>query len=70
MAAERVFVDTNVLVNKVPSGGKQIHNANIVATMLAFDIPQLITYNVVDFQRFAGLITVDSQAAASAVDPG
>lgn len=45
-----------VLLDRVPSGGKQIHDANIVATMLAYDIPQLLTYNFDDFQRFAGFV--------------
>ena len=44
------------LLDKVPSGGKQIHDANFVATMLAYDIPQLLTYNHDDFQRFAGFV--------------
>jgi predicted nucleic acid-binding protein len=48
--------DANIVLDKVPSGGKQIHDANIVATMLAYDIPQLLTYNHDDFQRFAGFV--------------
>ena len=39
-------------------GGKQIHDANIVATMLAYDIRLLLTYNVDDFRRFGELITI------------
>ena len=27
-------------------GGKQVHDANIVATMLAYDVPCLLTHNV------------------------
>lgn len=50
-----------LLLDKVLCGGKQIHDANIVATMIAFDVPQLVTYNVADFQRFAGLISVVSE---------
>ncbi len=37
-------------------GGKQVHDANIAATMLAHGITRLLTFNVADFQRFAGLI--------------
>ena len=44
------------LLEHVPTVGKQIHDANIVATMLAFDIPQLVTYNLDDFRRFSGFI--------------
>lgn len=40
-------------------GGKQVH-ANIVATMLAYDIPCLLTHNIKDFQRFEGLIKIES----------
>lgn len=47
-----------LLLDKVPCGGKQIHDANIVATMLAFDIPQLFTYNLDDFRRFDSFIRV------------
>jgi len=41
-----------------PTGGKQVHDANIVATMLAFDIDALLTHNVEDFKRFSNVITV------------
>lgn len=39
-------------------GGKQVHDANIVATMLAYDIPCLLTHNTKDFERFADLIKI------------
>lgn len=40
-------------------GGKQVHDANIVATMLAYDIPCLLTYNIKDFQRFSKTIRIE-----------
>ncbi len=40
-------------------GGKQIHDANIVATMRAYDIPCLLTHNVKDFQRFGEIIKIE-----------
>ena len=44
---------------KVPFDAKAaLGNANIVATMLAYDIPQLVTFNVDDFRRFAGFVDV------------
>ncbi|MCC5661097.1 PIN domain-containing protein [Nostoc sp. XA010] len=46
------------LMEEIPSGGKQVHDANIVATMLVYGIPQLLTHNTSDFARFSGLITV------------
>ena len=44
------------LVRRVPRGGKQVHDANIVATMLAHRISRPLTFNLPDFRRFAGLI--------------
>jgi len=38
--------------------GKQIHDANIVATMLSHGVTRLVTENTTDFKRFADLITV------------
>lgn len=46
------------LMEKIPIGGKQVHDANIVATMLVYRIPQLLTHNISDFSRFSELITV------------
>lgn len=46
------------LLNEVPVGGRQIHDANIVATMVANNIPTLLTHTVRDFRRFSGYITV------------
>jgi predicted nucleic acid-binding protein len=46
------------LVRKVPLGGKQVHDANIVATMLAYDLEELLTNNVIDFERFQPYIRV------------
>jgi predicted nucleic acid-binding protein len=40
-----------MLSNSVSVGGKQIHDANIVATMLAHGLRRLLTHNVKDFQR-------------------
>jgi predicted nucleic acid-binding protein len=40
-------------------GGKQVHDANIVATMQAQDIPCLLTYNIDDFKRFDTLIRIE-----------
>jgi predicted nucleic acid-binding protein len=39
------------------TGGKQIHDANIVATMIANDLKILLTHNVGDFERFNKFIT-------------
>ena len=46
------------LLARFPSGGKQIHDANIVATMRAHGVRQLLTHNIADFARFASAINV------------
>lgn len=46
------------LTEEIPIGGKQVHDANIVATMLVYSIPQLLTHNTGDFSRFSQLIAV------------
>lgn len=38
--------------------GKQIHDANIVATMLENNIKDLFTHNVKDFERYKELINI------------
>lgn len=38
--------------------GKQVHDARLVATMLAYDVEHLLTFNTQDFSRYAHLITI------------
>lgn len=47
------------LLAAVPSLGKQIHDANIAATMIAHGIRRLVTLNPGDFQRFVPSIEVE-----------
>ena len=44
------------LCREVSVGGRQIHDANIVATMLAHGERRLLTFNTADFQRFGDRI--------------
>ena len=44
------------LCREVPAGGRQIHDANIVATMLAHGESRLLTFNVSDFRRYSDRI--------------
>lgn len=44
------------LLREVPAGGRQIHDANIVATMLAYGERRLLTFNTADFRRYADWI--------------
>jgi predicted nucleic acid-binding protein len=46
------------LFSAIAMGGKQVHDANIVATMLVYGIERLLTHNVADFVRFSHLITI------------
>jgi len=46
------------LLSTYSFGGKQVHDANIVATMQVQTIRQILTNNVADFSRFGSLITV------------
>lgn len=46
------------LFTTVPMAGKQVHDANIVATMLVHGVRRLLTHNVDDFKRFSHLIRV------------
>lgn len=40
-------------------GGKQVHDANIVATMQACGVPALLTHNTKDFERFGEMIRIE-----------
>ncbi len=48
------------LMQSIPIGGKQVHDANIVATMQAYNISRLLTDNISDFNRYTALITIES----------
>lgn len=47
------------LLREIKIGGKQVHDANIIATMLAYNIPCLLTHNVKDFERFGKVIRIE-----------
>jgi predicted nucleic acid-binding protein len=46
------------LLAAIPCAGKQIHDANVVATMLGHGIQRLLTHNIADFTRFAAHVTI------------
>jgi predicted nucleic acid-binding protein len=60
VAEDGALVTTNLLnlLANIPCGGKQVHDANIVATMLTHAIPNLLTHNTADFARYSGSITI------------
>jgi predicted nucleic acid-binding protein len=55
---QRVAVKLLELLADVACAGRQIHDANVVATMLVHGIETIVTSNLSDFRRFAGQITV------------
>lgn len=61
----RVADETQSVTNELltllethPTRGKQIHDANIVATMLTYGINTLLTMNVDDVKRFDDMIQI------------
>ena len=46
------------LCREVPVGDRQIHDANIVATMLAHGERRLLTFNTADFRRYSDRIVL------------
>jgi predicted nucleic acid-binding protein len=46
------------LLSTVPTCGKQVHDANIVASMLTHGINTLLTHNTTDFIRYASLVQI------------
>lgn len=48
------------ICRQTPVGGRQVHDANIVATMLAHGERRLLTFNVAHFRRFSDQIDIFS----------
>jgi predicted nucleic acid-binding protein len=53
-----VWSELMALCGAAAFGGRQVHDANIVATMLAHGESRLLTYNARDFVRFQPMIRV------------
>lgn len=43
-----------------PTAGRQVHDANLVATMLSNGITTLLTFNTRDFRRFEDVIRLEA----------
>ena len=52
------------LCREVPVAGKQVHDANIVATMLAHGETRLLTFNAGDFRRYGERIELIGEVAS------
>jgi predicted nucleic acid-binding protein len=57
---QNTVTELGKLLLKIPSYGKQVHDANVVATMLAHGISNLLTHNTDDFSRYSQLINIIS----------
>ncbi len=55
------------LLDDVECGGKQIHDANVVATMLVHGIDTIVTINTRDFTRFGHQVRLVGLAAKPAL---
>ena len=58
----RVTEMLTALCREVPVAGKQVHDANIVATMLVHGERELLTFNGSDFRRFGARIRLVDMA--------
>jgi predicted nucleic acid-binding protein len=60
IAEEGAQVTSNLLalLTQVPTGGKQVHDANLVATMQVYGVRRLLTHNAADFKRFSQFIEI------------
>ena len=56
--ASKVTTKWLSLLKETKSAGKQVHDTNIVATMLVNNIDTILTHNISDFQRFSHLISI------------
>jgi predicted nucleic acid-binding protein len=52
-----VYDNWRQLVRDYRVTGVQVHDARLVAAMLIYGIPNLLTLNVADFARYSGVIT-------------
>jgi predicted nucleic acid-binding protein len=55
---EKVADRLLTLVDEIDCTGKQLHDANVVATMLAHGVDTLVTLNAADFARYEEHIAV------------
>ena len=53
-----VWAELSTLAQRFVFGGKQVYDANIVATMRAHGERRLLTFNVADFRRFSPVIEI------------
>jgi predicted nucleic acid-binding protein len=59
-----IYVRWEQLVSTVEARGKSAHDARLVAAMERHGLTHLLTFNVVHFQRYAGIIILDPAQSA------
>ena len=47
------------LIVQHPTRGTQVHDANLVATMLVHGVTRLLTFNTADFRRFGQAVALE-----------
>lgn len=57
---ETVFEELRRLLLRIPVAGKQVHDANVAATMLAHNLARLITFKGAAFARFSAIVELVS----------
>ncbi|MDE0086069.1 MAG: type II toxin-antitoxin system VapC family toxin [Candidatus Poribacteria bacterium] len=59
-----VYPQWRRLVVKYNVSGVQVHDARLVATMIAHDVTHILTFNVTDFERYASerIVAIDPAA--------
>jgi predicted nucleic acid-binding protein len=62
---ERVHAEWRQLVVAHSVAGVQVHDARLVAAMLAHGVPQLLTLNDRDFARYPGISAVHPREVVS-----
>lgn len=54
-----IFKEWEALVASYAVRGKEVHDARIVAAMLAYKVPNLLTFNKDDFKRYTEITPID-----------
>ena len=64
----RVAIRLQELVAKLGVRGKQVHDANLVATATIHGVEAILTANVADFQRFADQVEILDLGSLTSLD--
>lgn len=57
-----IFSEWEALIVKHQVMGKQVHDARLVAAMMAHKFTHLLTFNVDDFKRFSEIVVVEPRS--------